>query len=63
MDSHEVMTLANAVLLLTLVIHFNPMESLSFESKLVILAVFLFLAAVSTKNLIKIVTTKEEEGK
>ena len=63
MDSHEVMTTATAVLLLTLVIHFNSIESLSFESKLTVLAVFLFLAAVSTKNLIKIVTTKKEEDK
>ena len=63
MDSHEVMTLANAGMLLTLVIHFNSMESLSFGSKLAVLAVVLFLAAVSTKNLIKIVTTKKEEGK
>jgi len=63
MDSHEVMTIANAGMLLTLVIHFNPIESLSFESKLAMLAVFLFLAVVSTKNLIKTVTTKDEEGK
>ena len=63
MYSHEVMTIANAGMLLTLVIHFNPIENLSFESKLAMLAVFLFLAVVSTKNLIKTVTTKDEEGK